>query len=184
MFKHIQIIFLLFFIFSTHTLFAQDDTQVIPSNQDESITQTHPYFNFRVGAGSTFKPRTILIIVNAEAQMDPFFALGPMVQAGLSSRTDFLAPTLGGRFIIPQTVFRRLVPNGPGLEFSIQVGFGGAFRDTDGFRFKHFLYEASTNFDIFASQSFSLGVGYVLNYTSSSVFSSFSSLYGGLTYHY
>lgn len=174
--------FVLLFAVSATTVWA--DTATMVGGKASYTPASHSYWDSRVGVGVTLDPETFLLVGSVEVRPDPFFSFGPMLQLGFGSSNELVLPTLGGRFIIPQSVWRRLASGGPGLEWSFQAGFGPLFRETDGFRFRNFVYEFGSNFEIFITKEFAMGLGGIINLTSSSVESVFGSLFATLSYRY
>lgn len=113
--------------------------------------------NAKLGAGSSFGPQALWITADLEVQLDKFVGIGPKVQYGTKSGTDFFFTSIGPRFIIPFSYF----------EFGIGTGFGLAYRNVAGFEFSNFLYQAGINWDLYLLKNLSLGLGYNINLISS-----------------
>lgn len=129
------------------------NTDTVPTfNRPDPIS-----FNAKLGAGSSFGPQAWWFTGDLEVQLDKFIALGPKVQFGTKTGTDFLYTSFGPRFIIPFSYF----------EFGFGTGFGLAYRNVAGFEFNNFLYQAGINLDLYLLKSFSLGLGYNINLISS-----------------
>lgn len=131
-------------------------------------------YNVRLGAGSSFGPDAFWMDGTIEIQFDKFVALGPKVQIGTSSTTDFLFGSFGPRFIIPFSYF----------EVGINGGFGFAYRNVAGFEFNNFLYEAGFNVDFFILQNLSVGFNYNANFLSSNAETFMSAITGSLAAHF
>lgn len=131
-------------------------------------------YNARLGVGSSFGPQALWFDASVETQFDKFVALGPKVQYGTNSTTDFLLGSFGPRFTIPFSYF----------EFGVNAGFGFAYRNVAGFEFTNFLYEAGANLDLYLFQNMSLGVGYNANFLSASAETFFSALVLSVTGHF
>lgn len=115
-----------------------------------------PAINTKVGAGVSFDPTAFWLAVDAEIQFDKFIAIGPKLQWGENSTTDFIFGSFGPRFIIPFNYF----------EFGVQGGLGFAYRNVAGFEVTNFLYQTGMNFDLYLTKNISLGLGYSANFTS------------------
>lgn len=131
-------------------------------------------FNAKLGAGISFDPGAFWMIGTVEAQLDKFVAIGPMVQYGSSSTTDFLYGSFGPRFTIPIDFF----------ELGIQGGLGFAYRNVSGFEFTNFLYQASANLDFYLLENLSLGFNYTANFLSSQAETFTSALTFAVTGHF
>jgi hypothetical protein len=132
---------------------VQEGPDTVPSlNRPNPVS-----FNARLGAGSAFGPSAFWMEGDLEAQLDKFVALGPKVQYGTNSTTDFLFTSFGPRFTIPTSFF----------EVGLHAGFGLAYRNTAGFEFSNFLFESGANFDIYLLKNLSVGLGYNVNFLSS-----------------
>ncbi len=144
-------------------------TQTSPSNQPVASSQARGdtnsgynrvdpiAFNTKLGVGSSFGPQALWITGDIEVQLDKFIAIGPKVQFGTKTGTDFFYTSIGPRLMIPLSYF----------EFGFGTGVGLAYRNVAGFEFSNFLYQAGVNLDFYFIQNLSLGVGYNINLLSS-----------------
>lgn len=131
-------------------------------------------YNIKLGVGSSFGPDALWFDGTVEAQFDKFVALGPKVQFGSSSTSDFIFSSIGPRFIIPFSYF----------EVGFNGGFGFAYRNVAGFEFTNFLYEAGFNVDFYILQNLSVGFNYYANFLSSNAETFISAVTGSLTAHF
>jgi hypothetical protein len=131
-------------------------------------------FNARLGVGAAFGPSALWITGDVDVQLDKFVAIGPKIQYGTNSSTDFMFGSVGPRFTIPFSFF----------EIGLGTGFGFAYRNVAGFEFTNFLYNVGLNFDVFLFESLSVGVGYNANFTSAAADGFISSLAATAAVHF
>jgi hypothetical protein len=144
---------------------------------NERFLEDHHRFHFKAGVGGTFGPQTLLFVGNAEYAFDRFLSVGPTLQAGFGSRNDFFISTIGGRLSLPIHVLHR-------VKVSIQTGLGLVQRKTAGFSFTNFAYAVGPEVDIYVLKNLTVGVGGILNITSSDVQRKITSLYASATYSF
>ncbi len=127
----------------------------------------------KAGAGVSHSPNTITMFALAQYRFDDYFALGPMLQWGLSDRSDYFTPTFGGSLILPTSfwanVFSNTDPDEIGFESSLHVGMGAAYREVNTLRFTNVNFEAALMFDVIFQNTYSLGLAYITNITSSPI---------------
>ncbi len=130
--------------------------------------------NLSLGVGGAFNPNQVFLMARGEYQVDRFFAVGPMVEFGFMSGDTLLIPTMGGRFILPVGMW----------EFSLGGGIGASYRNENGFNFLNFVYQGNAQIEYFASDAVSIGLGTVINITSSDVRRMIPAVYAGVSYHH
>jgi hypothetical protein len=121
-------------------------------------------------------PGKFLLVGDGEYRFDRFFALGAVIQAGIGA-SSWIAPTFGGRFILPIRPSQR-------VEASIQSGIGWIYLADAAFSSTHFVYEFGPNVDVYILPHLTVGVGYIVNVTSANSRAIMHSLYGAVGYRF
>ncbi|MCB0327579.1 MAG: hypothetical protein KDD52_08175 [Bdellovibrionales bacterium] len=134
----------------------------------------YPSFNLRAGAGTSFDPQLWWVVGSIEAQLDKFFALGPMVQVGFDRNRTFVLGTIGPRLIMPISFF----------EIGLSAGMGFSYRNEVGFTYTNFAYQAGINLDMYIIENFSVGLLANFNFLSSVALADVGSITGTLSYHF
>lgn len=154
---------------------AQQTAIEVDSDEIPTTLRVDPVsFNTRLGVGTSLSPSGLWISTDVEVQVDKFLAVGPKLQYGNNSSTDFIYTSIGPRFVIPYEY----------LEFGVQGGVGLAYRNAAGFIFNNFLYQASLNAEIYLFKNFSTGVAYNANFTSSQADQFISAFVFSITGHF
>jgi hypothetical protein len=162
----------LLFFFAFYPFFSS----AAAAEPDYRFLTYHPY-NLKLGLGATLGPETPLILVNAEYNVDRFLGFGLMLQAGMGSQKKMFQPTVGGRFNVPLFPTER-------VNLSIQTGVGFVNRSAFGSSFTNFAYEFGGDVDVYILKELTVGLGAIVNVTSSRVERSFGSLYASASYRY
>ena len=145
------------------------------STPDSNLERADPAsFNARLGLGSSFGPNAFWVTGEADVQLDKFVAIGPKLQYGTNSSTDFMLGSIGPRFTIPFSMF----------EIGFGTGFGFIYRNVAGFEFTNFLYNFGINLDVFLFSNVSVGLGYNANFTSAAADSFISALTATAAFHF
>lgn len=138
--------------------------------------------NLRAGLGRSFGPDTITILANPEYRVDEYLALGPLFQGGFSGSDTLYITTLGGRFLLPASFWKSAT--GAPLETSIAAGIGFSYRDSQGFRFRDFVYQFGMNADYVFDAGATVGVASVFNLFDNTGDRFFPALYLNAGYHF
>lgn len=183
MMKYLQF-FLLFIIITSamSVAFSAEPVAAAPVEQPTFSAGENSILNMRAGFGVSVYPNTFAFMGNIEYRVDEHFAFGPMMQMGLSAETKFYMPTLGGRFIVPNSFWKKSL--GANIETSLFAGLGQNFRQVQGFRFNDFVYQFGLNLDAIVFQGFTLGLATTFNLTDNSVDGFFPAVYGSLGYQF
>lgn len=138
--------------------------------------------NLRAGLGRSFGPDTFTILANPEYRVDEHLAIGPLFQGGLSAADKLFVTTMGGRLILPTDFWHKAT--GADLETSIAAGIGFSYRDSQGFRFRDFVYQFGLNVDYVFEPGVTLGLASVFNLFDNTGDRFYPALYACLGYQF
>lgn len=170
-------IFLLI-LFATSVQAQEPQAETASTASTTDYLRYHP-FSARLGLGSTIGPETFLVVGSVEGHLDRFLSLGPMIQIGKGSSRDLFIFTGGGRLTWPLFGLSRELER---AEVSIQGGVGLVHRTVNDFNFNDFVFETGLNVDVFLFDHMTVGIGGLVNITSSREETVIGSLFASATY--
>jgi len=134
-------------------------------------------FTAQLGTGLGFTPSSFYLAGTAEYKMDSHFSVGPMLQYGTKTGYRATIPTLNARLS-----FSFLPENRMAVSFF--SGFGWFFRTFTGLSVDHFDFVTGILGDYRLTDRLSLGIGFNLNVTSSSVQRTYKALVSMVSYQF
>ncbi len=171
-----------FFILTTFAVLFVSETTIaaesVPAHSSVKPVDLsrESVFDFRLNLGGTIDPGSFLLMGSGEYHIDRFFAIGPMFQIGLNNAgRDYFIPTFGARLLAP------IFPS-KNFETSLYTGVGGFVWELRGVHTQDFAYTTAVNVDYFLMSELSVGLGGVVNVTSSGFERFRTSFFAGVSY--